>query len=661
MKTYTANFVLFSSFFIIFIGSLSSAQRFKRNFEIDFSQRHSYDVIEYKLFMDWYGILAGSSDLYTGIMQIEFCPDLESSLSVLDVDNDSTYLHVDSAFADGKMLKLGWAGGKLNITLDKQYSTGDTGLVSLYYHVVIEPTDSQKGFYYFREGEEPISGYRVPHTIAYTMSEPSDAHYWMPCYDKPSDKATCEISVRVPNGFVVTSNGTLVDMSDNHDSSTTYVWKENYPIATYLMSATAGKFSVVQAHYVKADGDTIPVQYFVYPEDSSSAESNSECNVDTVVSMIKFYESLFGIFPFDKYGMTCIEPFFEEGVQHRIGGMEHQTITTLRRSYEFRRDVVAHELAHQWWGDMVTLGTWNDIWLNEGFATYAEAMQLQHLSPLDFKNEMESYKAQFFQEDSIMRYPIYAPPSNYIFGLAEYYKGAWVLHMLRNIVGDSIFVSILRAYGASFQYGNAVTTDFEDVVNRLTHSDMSWFFSEWIFQPGYPVYSYAWKNSGNSLVFYLKQEQRVDAPVFKMPVKFSVYYQGKVTGWTFFDSLAVQTFTVPSLTRPDSIVFDPDNVILKQVVPWGDSALPFSRLSVSNFPNPFNSNTQIVYTIPVGTRVRLEIYDVLGREIRSFEEGYQEANTYIVNFNAWDLASGLYFCRVKTDVGERVVKMLLEK
>ena len=634
-----------------------SSYRSQQVLKTNYVGRHSYDVLNYKLFMDWYNVLAGQSLRYNGIMQVTFRPDLVSPLDSIRLDNDPLHLRVDSAFANGQNLPLNSSNGKLTVFLDKPYSSGDTGVVTLYYHVNNPGTansDQQKGFYLYYAGEQPTAGYTVPHTVAYTMSEPSDARYWMPCYDDPSDKALSEISVRVPKGFVAASNGTLVNTTDNHDGSVTFNWAEGYPIATYLMCATAAQFSVEQSNYVESSGvSSMPVQYYVYPEDSSAAVSNSECNIDSVVSMIKFYASIYGEYPFEKYGMTGIEPF-------KYGGMEHQTITTLNRRYEFSRRVVAHELAHQWWGDMVTLGTWNDIWLNESFATYSEAMQLQHLSPSEFENEMQSYASGYFLEDSTIRYPIYAPPPGYLFGLAEYYKGAWVLHMLRNTVGDSTFFAIFKNYRSDFEYGNAVTSDFINVVNQTSRTDMNWFFNEWIYGQGYPVYSYTYRTSGNSLIFYLKQEQ-TNAPIFKMPVQFAVYSGGKQAIFSFVDSLQLQTATFSYLSPIDSLEFDPNDLILKKTVAWGDSTIPFTSLYLSNYPNPFSLTTQIVYTIPVGSKVRFDFYDVLGRKVRAIDEGYQNAGTYHIPLDGRQLASGAYICRMNTDFGSKTIKILLEK
>ncbi|HEY9165464.1 MAG TPA: M1 family aminopeptidase [Candidatus Kryptonia bacterium] len=618
---------------------------------INYVSPHAYDVLKYNLYMDWYAVLQNESLRYNGIMEITFRPDATSPLDSINLDNDGVYLRVDSAFAYNRRLSLNSNGSRLIVYLDTNLVAGDTGVVRLYYHVTnpgLSNSSPQKGFYlYYRDGST------VFHTIAYTMSEPSDAHYWMPCYDDPSDKALSEISVRVPDGFVAASNGRLAATTNNHDGSITYDWVEDFPIATYLMCATVSQFAVVQGTFVRAPGDSIPVQYYVYPEDSAAAVSNGSCDVDSVISMIKFYSSIYGPYPFEKYAMTCIEPFY-------YGGMEHTTITTVKRNYEFDRRVVAHELAHHWWGDNVTLGTWKDIWLNEGFATYSEAMQQQHLSESDFHSEMQYYEAQFFGEYDTTKYAAYAPPPGLIFGLAEYYKGAWVLHMLRSIVGDSTFFDIMKTYRADFQFGNAVTTDFAGDVSKVTGSDMSWFFNEWIFSPGYPIYSYTYRRSGDTLNFTVEQNQ-VNAPFFKMPIDLGVYSGGTTSILHFTDSLQLQSVSFFFSGTIDSVSFDPSDKILKLTSPWSDSMTSPSPVTITSFPNPFSRSTTIQYVIAGDSKVTIEVYDILGRKIRSIEQGYQSAGFHDITFDAVGLASGAYLCRIVTAFGDRTTKILLEK
>ena len=624
----------------------------------DYTAHHAYDVLDYKLFMDWYAALKNLSTSYDGVMQVTFKADSTSPIGSIDLDYGPQYLFVDSAYSGSQRVTLSSSNGIVRVSLTREYSYGDTGVVTLYYHVNnpgVANSGKQRGFYLYYSGEQ-VPTETVPHTLAYTMSEPSDARYWMPCYDDPSDKALCQISIRVPDGFVAASNGTLVSKVDNGDGSTTFNWSEDYPVSTYLMCATAARFAVIQRTYLENDSVSIPVQYYVYPEDSAAAVSNGECNIDTVISMIRFYSSLYGPYPFDKYGMTGIEPFY-------YGGMEHQTITTLRRSYEFNRRVVAHELAHQWWGDMVTLGTWKDIWLNESFATYSELMQLQHLNQAAFEDELNFYASQFFAEDSTIRYPIYAPPPGYIFGLAEYYKGAWVLHMLRNVVGDSTFFAIFRAYRSAFAYGNAVTSDFINVVNQVTHSNMNWFFDEWIYGQGYPVYAFTTRTTGDSLDFYLKQEQ-INAPIFKMPVEFAVYSGGQETTFRFVDSLESQSASFVYQMAADSVVLDPGNKIMKQTVAWSGPITPESQpraFSCVSYPNPFSTTTKIQYFIGSDSKVSFDLYDVLGREVESIDQGYRIAGSYTFVLSGKELASGAYLVRMNTDFGSKTLKIVVEK
>jgi aminopeptidase N len=625
---------------------------------------HAYDVVKYNLYMDWYNILSGQSHAFNGRMEITFRPSLDVPLDSIRLDNGPGYLRVDSAFSGGNRLKMDSLNGKLIVVLDNSLSALDTGKVELYYHVTDpginpSPDSLQKGLYVYHKGVQLSGQYTVPETVAYTMSEPSDARYWMPCYDDPSDKAICEISIRVPNGFVAASNGTLDSTISNGDNSSTFYWSENYPIATYLMCATAARFSVVQKTVV-IGGKSIPVQYYVYPQDSAEAVNNQVCNIDTVISMMKFFSSIYGPYPFDKYGMTGIEPF-------HYGGMEHQTITTMNRNYEFDRRDVAHELAHQWWGDMVTLGTWKDIWLNESFATYSEAMQLQHLSESSFENEMDFYAARFFQEDSTqLRYSIYAPPTGYIFGLAEYYKGAWVLHMLRNCVGDTTFFEILRRYRADFEFRNAVTSDFIDVVDSVTNSDMMWFFDEWVFKQGYPVYTKTFTQSGDTVSVTVSQVQ-TNAPIFRMPMEIGVYSRGQRTIYSFTDSMLVQTFTQYFPNKADSILLDPLNKILARypgqaLTQVGEAETPPRTYALlRNYPNPFNGMTNVVYSLSTAGFVTMELYDLLGRKVETLVHGFQATGPHEIKVNAAKLASGVYLCRLTTPDRAMTIKLVLEK
>ena len=270
-------------------------------------------------------------------------------------------LRIDSVGVDGSQCAFSEddAAERFTVRLGSVRATGDTVRLDIAYRRIPGiPRPSQRlGYYYFHD-TIPL----LPANLGYTMSEPGDARCWMPCYDEPWEKSTSEISITVPAGYSAASNGKLLGVVDNGDGTFTWHWKESHQIATYLMCATVSKFVQASGSFVRSPGDSIPVGYFAWPRDIAAAGSF----IPTVMQMIANQSKLFGPYPWDKYDMASVTPF-------GYGGMEHQSMTTIHEALQTDQDVVVHELTHQWWGDLVTCGTWADIWLNEGFATYGEA------------------------------------------------------------------------------------------------------------------------------------------------------------------------------------------------------------------------------------------------------------------------------------------------
>lgn len=252
------------------------------------------------------------------------------------------------------------------------------------------------------------------------------------------------------------------------------------------------------------------------------------------------------------------------------------------------------------------------------------------------------------------QFPIYNPPAQYLFGLAVYHKGSWVLHMLRYLVGDSTFFNVLRTYRQRFQYKSATTADFVSVVNALAGKDMSWFFDQWVYRKGWPVYAYRWTTTahggGYRLNVTIQQHQSED--VFRMPVPLTV--KAGVVETTFVANNTARTqvfeFFVPFL--PDTVIFDRNGWILKQMsnlpvsVPNDGVGLPKSFALYQNYPNPFNSTTVIRYDCPVEGFVALKVYDLLGREVGTLVQERQRGGRYEVLFDGRALTSGIYFYRL---------------
>ncbi|HEY4643450.1 MAG TPA: M1 family aminopeptidase, partial [Bacteroidota bacterium] len=416
-------------------------------------------------------------------------------------------------------------------------------------------------------------------------------------------------------------------------------------VATYLMAVTVSPFTVSSTGYTKSTSpfETIPVEYYVWKADSAIAAGF----LPTVVDMIDFYAGIFGEYPYDKYGMSGIAPF-------AFGGMEHTNITTLRRNYVTNVGVVAHELVHQWWGDLVTCGTWADIWLNEGFATYGDALYSEHTGGSQaLQTRMNAFAQSVFNYDQFNRHPIYDPLeyTSSLFNVNEYQKGAWVLHMLRGLLGDSPFFSIFPAYGEKFRFGNAVTDDFIAFVDSLTGQDFFWFFDQWVYGQGYPEYEYSWSDLGGTVRIIVDQTQ-TNAPVFKMPVEFLIQTAGGDVTEAVWDSLTFQQFEFAVSGPVTGVTFDPNNKILKKVMDVttgapGHQPLPVSFLLHQNYPNPFNPTTMIEYDVPRRSFVTVAVYDLLGRKVADLVSQVLEPGFYRAPFSAEGLASGVYFCRLE--------------
>jgi aminopeptidase N len=471
------------------------------------------------------------------------------------------------------------------------------------------------------------------------MSEPSDARFWMPCHDDPSDKATAELYVTVPDGYVAVSNGKFMGTDQPGSGLVRWHWRENHPIAPYLMAITASKFTIPSIPFLRGPGDIIPLQYYVWAEDSSKTGAY----LASVYDMVSGLSDIFGPYPFDKYGMVCVVPF-------SFGGMEHQSITTMNRYLETDERVVLHELAHQWWGDLVTCATWPDIWLNESFATYSEALwQEINGGPAALRTYMMNSLLHFYYGS--WQGAVYDPEGQgfNLFDDVVYSKGAWVLHTMRGAVGDSVFFRTLRAYRARYAGGNATTAQFQSVVDSVAGASMAWFFDAWVRGKGWPVYAVQRRMTGDTLKVTINQTQSASWPVFPMWLQVRMQGGGHDTTVTVWNDARTSTYAFRPGFVADSVVLDPMNHVLKQVTytatAVGEEPRVPGRLTLEqNYPNPFNGTTVIRFSIGDGrgSRVRLAVHDVLGREVAVLYDAHGTAGEQHISFDASALSSGVY-------------------
>ncbi|GIV16364.1 MAG: hypothetical protein KatS3mg022_1799 [Armatimonadota bacterium] len=438
----------------------------------------------------------------------------------------------------------------------------------------------------------------------YTLSEPWFSYTWWPCKDDNTDKATTDIMVTVPEGLVVASNGLLQSVENTGQGQTRYHWVHRYPVAPYLVSFAATNYNVWAVGFEHANG-TMPVQFFIFPEDDT-AEHRAAW--ERCVEMLSVFSRIFGTYPFieEKYGI------YQFGFP---GGMEHQTMTGQGGFWE---GVTAHELAHQWWGDMVTCKTWHDIWLNEGFATYSQALWVENRPGSSglpaLRSAMQSLKPSRV-DGSVYCYDI--SDIERIFSSSfSYRKAAWVLHQLRHVVGDALFFTILREYRNRYRYDSASTEDFITVAESVYGRSLRWFFDEWVYGIGAPAYRWGWANrqvnGKNYLLLSIQQTQPDTYGVFTMPIDIRATLNGQTWTQAIWNNARMQHYVLPVSTPASSVTFDEDGWLLTtevQNVPY----VPGPPVIVATAPNP---GARVSYGV---TQLRVTFHTAVTASASDFE------------------------------------------
>ena len=576
----------------------------------------------------------------------------------LDLQN---VLTVDSVVSNNQKLNFTQPTGsaKLNITLDKAYNIGEKISLIVYYH----GTPGSSGFGSFTFGS---TGQGLP--SIYTLSEPYGSSDWWPCKDTPADKAdSADIWITCRNDLKAISNGNLLGIVDNGNGTHTYKWKTTYPIAQYLISMAIAPYLEYDIYFHYNSTDSMLVSNFLYPE----IMTNSNMSIlDKTLDALLIFSDKYGPYPFlkEKYGHAQ----FGWG-----GGMEHQTITSLGGVAE---DLIAHELAHQWYGDKITCKNWESIWLNEGFATFSTALYFEFKYN---KSVYNNYINDRMTDAKLASGTIFVQNISTVSSIfnwnRSYAKGSVVLHMLRGIVGDANFFNIMKTYAAdsSVAYGIAETADFQRVAESIYGQSLDYFFSEWIFGEKYPKYNVIWGYSDlgggqYSVNININQQQNTNPRFFTMPVQLKISLGSTDTLLTIFNDKGNQTFNITVNGLPTGLTFDPNNYILKDVLSLvtgvEDEVIPSTFTLEQNYPNPFNPSTTISFTVPEKSFVSLVVTDLLGRKVAELINEEKPLGNYTVSFNADNLpagrqglSSGIYFYTLSSGKFVQTKKMLLLK
>ncbi|MGB4078118.1 MAG: M1 family aminopeptidase [Prolixibacteraceae bacterium] len=532
---------------------------------------------------------------------------------------------VDSVTGRQGLLPFSRVADLLEISLPESLAPGSIDSVTVFYRG--EPVSS--GFGSFETGNHG----GVP--VMWTLSEPYGAHEWWPCKQSLADKVdSTDFMVTTPEIYRTAGNGVLVSEIVRKGKRTMH-WKHRYPIATYLVAIAVTNYADYSDTLDLGDGRKMPVVNFVYPEYLDAAKSNTAVTLD----LIGLYNRLFGEYPFsdEKYGHA------QFGWR---GGMEHQTMSFMGGLYF---ELIAHELAHSWFGNCITLASWHDIWLNEGFATYATGLSYEHLFDGIYWKPWKSglLKEIVGKPDGSVYVEDTTRFSRVFDARLSYYKGSFLLHMLRWILGDEAFFRAVRNYfnDQTLKYGFATQADWVSHLEAASGISLDEFFRDWYYGEGFPVYSATFENKGGGLlqIGLSQTPSHNSVDFFEMPVPVRVYSKGKKDSADFrldhrYDG---QLFDVAVSFPVAEMVIDPDLWLIRKIgTITGVRNIPAVHHDVVFYPNPSGGSWH--FSLPEGEiPEKVEIYNDAGTLLEEKIPGRD-------SFAFPGLPPGIYLVRLTT-------------
>jgi aminopeptidase N len=476
--------------------------------------------------------------------------------------------------------------------------------------------------------------------LTWTLSEPYEALNWFPCKQVLSDKAdSSDVNITTDDYLKAGANGLLTNVIHLPGNKVRYEWKSRYPIAYYLISFALGNY-MDYSFYVHPDNsvDSILIQNFIY-NDSAYFANNKE-KIDKMGELMKLYTRLFGPYPFakEKYG-HCVAPIG--------GGMEHQTMTTLS-NFDF--GLVAHEFAHQWFGDNVTCATWQDIWVNEGFASYAEYLSDQYLVSQEEANKWMKSAHNFVEYKpggSVFVPGDEVNNENRVFDYRlTYKKGASIIHMLRQeINNDSVFFQVLKDYQHDFKDSVATGNDFKNYVESKTHLDLTDFFNQWYFGEGYPIVNINWYYTNDTLTITTFQRGSAPdkTPLFNVLMPYKIETANGDTIITIRQRSNYDTNKIYFPEKVTGIQVDPHDWLLLDIESLFKIDNAGIKKSYEVYPNPVKKTLHVNFNNLTGSYT-IYVVDLNGKLLKTFI-----GNVPAVSLDVSDLIPGSYVLLVQAE------------
>ena len=496
------------------------------------------DVIHYDISIEW----LDTPDSIAGKTKIRVAIRNEP---VSHMWLDCSGMTVDGLWINGNNTQFKHRDDRLSFSFDRTYLPNEPVFIEVHYHRTL-----QNGGILIKEN---IYGQKV----IFTDSWPDLSHHWFPSIDHPSDKATSTVTVTAPRRYHVVSNGVLAETSSLNDGRTVTRWIQNQPIPTYSIAIGIAEFTILR----QPDINNIQLSWYAYPQDAEAADEKFK----RTEQILTFYDTLIGPYPYAKLAQV------ESSI--RMQAMENANTVFYSESSLQKTPVpetpVPHELAHQWFGNSVTPADWDHLWLSEGFATYFSALFYEYLyGPQWLQQTMAGYAETLEAYPAARHASVIDPTQSDMMkklNPVNYEKGAWILHMLRGMLGDRVFFESIRSYYRLYKGGNAMSGDFRKVVETVSGMSLGNFFRQWLHQPGWPQYQISWKWNENAQEAEVRIVQTQTTGIFDMPLDLAFktgkqreIYRARLAG-------RQQKLRIPLKRKPSILEIDPGGWFLKSV------------------------------------------------------------------------------------------------